>query len=227
MNETRPEQMIVSFRLLRLFLGCLGLALPVALVAGGFWSECCVRPSISAFYYSSSPILHSLFVGTMVAIGAFLVCYKGHAKKTLDRLSDNVITTGAGIGAFGIALFPTGPQSRVECWGRCFDDSLGPQNAGWGEGFNSAHLVFSLLFFAAIFWMAGVRFARSNNTRRRAIYRACAVVILICIIPIAIDAACPGVSGLDFDRYSVVFGLEALAVWAFGTAWLTKGWPKK
>lgn len=214
------RHMIVSYRLLRRFLGCLGLALPVALVAGGFWSESCVRPSISAFYYSSSPILHSLFVGTMCAIGAFLVCYKGHPREPRDFLNDDWISTFAGICAFGIALFPTDPRSRVECWNLVPGDQLGPQGAGWGEGFNIAHIVFSILFFVAITMMSWFQFAKSKKPVRRMIYRVCAALITVSVVLIVI---LEGFS-FNFDRYSVIFGIEALAVWAFGAAWLTKGW---
>ena len=215
-----PGHMIVSYRLLRRFLGCLGLALPVALVAGGFWSEHCVRPSISAFYYSPSPILHGLFVGTMCAIGAFLVCYKGHPQKPGEFLNDDWIATVAGIGAFGIALFPTDPSSRVECLRLCLGDRPGPQGAGWGEGFNTAHIAFSLLFFAAITAMSWFQFAKSDKPVRRVIYRFCAALITVSVLLIVI---LEGLS-FNFDRYSVIFGIEALAVWAFGAAWLAKGW---
>lgn len=214
---------LISYRLLRRFLGCLGLALPVVLVVGGFWCECCVRPSISAYYHSSSPILHGLFVGILCAIGAFLICYKGHPREDDEFLSDRMFAMPAGISAFGIALFPTDPNSRVDCWRLCVDDRLGSQSAGWDEVFNYAHIAFSLLFFVAITAMAWFQFAKSEKRLRRLIYQVCAGLITVCVLLIVI---LEGFS-FNFDRYSVIFGIEALAVWAFGAAWLTKGWGKK
>ena len=221
-NVTDTTAMIVSYRTLRLFLGCLGIALPVALLIGGLWSECCVRPSISAYYHSPTSLLRDIFVGAMAAIGVFLICYKGHPKKGKDRISDNLIATAAGIGAIGIALFPTNKHSRVECW----IPYLSGQGTSTDGVLSHLHNVSSLVFLLAIALLAGVRFARSDNRRRKTVYWICAGLIGACIVPIVIDSICQGAFGLNFDRYSVIFWLEGLAVWAFGAAWLTKGWPK-
>ena len=72
-----------------LFVGGLGAALPVILLVGGFLDECCIRPSISAYYYSPSPILRGLLVGTLVAIAVFLICYKGHPRTQGTFLGDS------------------------------------------------------------------------------------------------------------------------------------------
>ena len=217
-NGSSRLEGVLSHLTLRRFLGCLGLALPVALLTGGYVTECCLRPSISAYYYSPSPILHSLFVGTMSAIGVFLVCYKGYPKKKRERLSDNWIANAAGIGALGIALFPTDPGSRVECRTMC----LGDQSIPWGEGFDNAHIAFSILFFGAVTAMAWFQFAKSQKPARRMIYRVSAVLITLSIATVLIlEGFC-----IYFDQESVIFWLEALAVWAFGAAWLIKGWSK-
>ena len=221
MTDPRDHR-IVSYRLLRRFLGCVGLALPVALLTGGLATECCVRPSISAYFYSPSPILHSLFVGTMCAIGAFLVCYKGHAKKQGEWISDDLSATVAGIGAFGIALFPTDPSSRVKCWNQCIADPLGPESTIWGEGFNVVHNAFSLLFLLAIAAIAWFKFAKSHKPVRKMIYRVSAIAITASVISIVILE----VFRFHFDEHSVIFWIEAVAVWAFGAAWLAKGWGR-
>ena len=234
-SGTLPKSMVLSYLTMRRILGILGFSLPIVLLVGGVLDECCVRPSISAYYYSPSPILHGLFVGTMSAIGVFLICYKGYPRTKGKFLGDNWIATLAGIGALGIAIFPTDPHRRVEC-------SSEPSGAASCAApvcestfaemvFGFLHNASALLFFAAAAAMACLLFTRSGKTEqqcgrkkfRNNIYWGCAALIVASIVPIVIETSWSNVIPLDFDRYSAVFGLEALAVWAFAAAWFVKG----
>ena len=96
---------------------------------------------------------------------------------------------------------------------------------------SNLHNASALVFFAAAAAMACFLFTKSGTDvqqhstkkRRNNIYRACAALIVASIVPIVIETCWPKVIPLDFDRYSAVFGFEALAVWAFAAAWFVKG----
>ena len=61
----------------------------------------CFRYSISQFKYA--PLWGTILTGALVFIGAYLMVYRGEdAHHAEERLA-----TCAGIGAFGVALFPT------------------------------------------------------------------------------------------------------------------------
>ncbi|MEL6619392.1 MAG: hypothetical protein AAFP16_10985 [Pseudomonadota bacterium] len=98
----------VDQRALARVVGSVAVGLPVILwIASHLPStdpfiRTCFRFSISHFYYA--PFWGTVFTGSLVFIGAYLMVYKGedvhHAEQRL--------ATFAGFGAFGVALFPTG-----------------------------------------------------------------------------------------------------------------------
>ena len=63
--------------------------------------DTCFRTSLSHFYYA--PLWGTVFTGALCFIGAYLCVYKGEdVHDAEDRLA-----TWAGLGCFGVALFPT------------------------------------------------------------------------------------------------------------------------
>lgn len=82
---------------LAIWIGLMAVALPFVLLFGGYMSGC-LRESVSHFYFA--PFWGDIFTGTMFFIGTFLIAYRGETK------SENALSTWAGIGAFGTALFP-------------------------------------------------------------------------------------------------------------------------
>ena len=216
-EATPPEDMVISYLTMRRILGILGLALPITLAIGGWLTEGSTRLTISLYYHSPSPLLHGLFVGIMVATGVFLICYKGYRRKQL--LGDNCLTTIAGYGALGIAFFPTD---------RCYEIG-GCQITRADIVFDHLHNISSLVFFAATAAIAWFLFTKSRpgkspssgKTRRNMIYRSCAVIIVVSIVLIVILLKVPEVANSGGNY--VVFWLEAIAVWAFGAAWIVKG----
>lgn len=210
-------------------LGVVGFCLPFTLILGSLTTNLTpYRTSISAHYYA--PNFGAVFVGGLYAISVFLLCYKGYPKRpdayahplmrtAMGRpaevwLTDRSVTSPAGLGAIGTALFPT-----------CIDVTLQPIGVGCTEG---GHLAFAALFLVALTSMSRFRFARSDTPkaawdpekrRDNAIHTTCGLVMAGCLALIALDA----VTHLFGRGSHAVFWLEAVAVWAFAASWLVKG----
>ena len=197
---------------LRNTLGILGILLPVLslffnLAFGGAYNLPGVLTSISATHYSAS---YLLFEGLVFGVGLFLVCYKGYDVK------DRIATILAGSGAITLTLFPCALAGAVN---RNF--LMLPMSVT--EIF---HFAGAFLFFGSLVFLIGFQFTKtgegekvkpgSQKWRRNVLYRVCAGVML--------GALVVGFGGARlFAVPYMVFAGEALALWAFGFAWLTKG----
>ena len=186
-----------NYLTLRKTIGILGLALPPVILAGErVLFLCGTQPTISHYYYTG---MRDVFVGTLWAIGVFLVCYKG------PRGWDNVASNVAGACAILVALFPTAPRQAADS---CALPSAVPQALQGVIG--TLHICFAVGFFLSITAMAFLLFEnRGKRKWTNWIYRACGVAMLGCLLWMAIDG--------------VGFWAEAIAVWAFGIAWLVNG----
>src|SRR5262249_50848876 len=101
---TQQEQAryIRSFLAMRVFIGVLGILLPLLLVFidwGGYDGPF-PRDSLSAYYYSG---MRDVFVAILSATGVFLITYK-----IAEWNLDNATSIVAGIAAVLIPQFPTG-----------------------------------------------------------------------------------------------------------------------
>ncbi|WP_298260207.1 hypothetical protein [uncultured Litoreibacter sp.] len=97
------DEMVLSYSRGRNALGFLGMLLPLLLIFGGIMQLGKVEPSISDFYHTT---FRDVFVGTLCAIGVFLVSYRGYPKSRNEWISDDRVATIAGLSAFGVAFFP-------------------------------------------------------------------------------------------------------------------------
>ncbi|GAA6136742.1 DUF998 domain-containing protein [Arenicella sp. 4NH20-0111] len=93
-----PENQKVLDRLAAL-VGFVAISLPLIMIIGGTVGGSCFRDSISHFYHAQ--FLGGFFVGLLFFIGGFLLAYSG------DHWMETIGSTIAGLGAFGVALFPT------------------------------------------------------------------------------------------------------------------------
>ena len=102
-------------------LGWLGLFLPTALIVHGLGWNGGLPLSISHTYHSA---MGDVLVGTLFAIGVFLIAYKdfnpeeyvgGPPDEFLTRYWDRWFARAAGIGAIGVALFPVDPVTVLTC----------------------------------------------------------------------------------------------------------------
>ncbi len=229
MPEAMRDDVVRSFYRMRRALGVLGFVLPLALIAGGLLSLGNVAPSISDYYHT---LLRDILVGTLTAIGVFLICYRGHGLEGRERLSDDLVTTVGGIAALGVAFLPNAAPVAGGLAAACklgATDSCGSVAQAM-LGYRAAsigHYLSAIVFLSALAWLSLVRFARTARPLRRRIYRACGWVIvamtLATIVASWFKVMGPEAPQAVVNRWLLVLWFEAIAVWAFSISWLTKG----
>lgn len=204
MAENDPR--LMNYMRLRRLVGWLGLLLPLVLIGGGLFIDMAFRPTLSSYYHGE---LRDIFVGTLFAIGTFLITYR------YER-ADDVVTTVAGVAAYAVALFPTSEDHCLDFW-----------NAGASA---QIHVIAAALFLGALGVMSLFLFTRSAGAktpmkrRRNAVYIAAGLTIFICLGIIAYEFTMVGQCPPEdtADRF-VILAAEAVAVIAFGLSWLVKG----
>jgi hypothetical protein len=214
-RENAPVPLVMSYLLMRLLIGVIAVLLPAVLILVNWAIGHGFQPSLSGYYYTP---MRNIFVGSLCAIGVFLVSYYGY------DLSDRLITDGAGLCVVLVSLFPTTPGYQPT-----------PGQVVIGD----FHLGFALVVFVLLAVMA-FRFAKRKPTPpglsfwqqvkyafgftpkgdslrppwATVTYRVCGVVILICvslIYPLANTAT-----------YSLLV-LETIMLESFGISWFVKG----
>jgi hypothetical protein len=209
-----------SYLLMRAAIGFIGVALPVGLLLGDGFLFMGVRParsSLSAYYYSG---MRDVFVGSLCAVGVFLLTYK-----VFEHNLDNTLSIIAGTAAIGVALFSTNrPEGS--------DIALTPLQKLLGElTVTAVHYVCATVFIlslAVITFFFGVREGRRPQQRAghrasrsptfwRRFHWSCAAAIVLSVAFIAVSA----LTGW-FTSYSLIIG-ETAAILAFGLSWLMKG----
>jgi hypothetical protein len=199
------NQLVVSYLVLRKAVGIIGCALPFVLAFGKMILQGPgIQSSISHYYYTD---MGNVSVGSLCAIGVFLMSYRGY-----DR--DKIAGRLGCVFAIGVALFPTTP-------GVCAT----PQ----AKLIGAVHLSFAGLLFLTLAYFSLKLFTKTapdkkptpQKLQRNTVYRVCGYVILGCILLIAV-VHLPSVKTL-VEWLTPVFWLESLAVFAFGASWLIKG----
>jgi hypothetical protein len=204
---------IISFTVLRIWIGILGIALPFILVIGTFaFSDCdFILPSISHYYYSNMKVF---FVGVLSAVSLFLFTYSGYSRL------DNIITTVAAGCCFLVAIFPTYLSKSITC--------LTKGSSFIKQDVNGYHLLFAAMFFVILALMSIFIFTKSSLPKqdqtpakrvRNFIYRFCGIGMIICLISMGL------ISQFWVDKFGDfphVFWFESLILLLFGISWLTK-----
>ncbi len=157
--------------------------------------------SISESYHRGG-LARDVFVGSLLAISAFLASYNGHDNKQM------VLAKIAAIAAIGVALFP------CEC-------DWYPEVIPNVHGASAAIMFIVLAFFCKTFYdRAKDKIQEHPKAKRRcSIYAACAAAIVFSILILGVD-------GL-FNNFikdvipNLTFIFEAVGLVAFGIAWLT------
>lgn len=204
-QSSPPDSLVLSYLALRKAVGIIGLALPFVLAFGKILLEGHgIQSSVSAYYYTE---LRNVFVGSLCAIGIFLMSTRGYDWR--DLIAGRL----ACIFAIGVALFPTTP-------------SMDP--TGREKLIGTLHWSFAALLFLTLAYFSIVLFTESdkqNPTRqklhRNKVYRVSGYTILASILLVAVTQI-PAVKAL-VEPLTPVFWLESVAIIAFGVSWLTKG----
>lgn len=209
------RDVVRSFYRVRQAMGWLGLALPIVLIGGTLAMGDPLPPALSDFYHTP---LRDLFVGILVSLGVFLITYLGH-RKPEGLLSDRVVSTLAGLGAIGIALFP---NDTLDACGGVKIPAL--TLAGQIHVLSAALFLTMTAVFCLVLFRRGDDPPRALKIRRNRFYLACGLTI---VAALALRAAYLGIVGPE-QRCAArdlrpVLWLEVVAVVAFGLSWLVKG----
>jgi uncharacterized membrane-anchored protein len=179
----------------------IGMFLPVVLIVGYvFWPSHDVLASISGYYYSP---LRGVFVGSMCAVGVFLLSYSG------SDFFEDVISDVAGVAAICVALFPTTPPPPV---------------SGTQHVVAVVHAVSAAVFFVMLALFCLRRFPHINDKASPApkwhdiVYYTAGSVILACLLLVVVSSRIPG-----SEPVHPMLILETAAIIAFGVAWFVKG----
>ena len=209
-----------SYLYLRGGIGIIGVALPVVLVIATMILNLSfnVKDSVSSYYYTPTG---DVFVGSLWAIGIFLICYQ------YDHL-DNIVGNIAGVCAIGLSLFPTPPDCPLTNL-NCATELQ--------KKIGVAHFVFSTGFLLALFIMVFFLFTRGNpekvevteadrkrKRRNNIVYRICGIAMAACILLAALLLFVPYLSDDQWHKQvHPILIIEFIATEAFGIAWFVKG----
>jgi hypothetical protein len=214
-DPSSTESYILTYRRIRKVIGWLGISLPCALVLLSLipFFKTAIQNSISYYYYTN---LREIFTGVLCAVSLFLIRYKGFENPVFWK-NDNKMTNLAGIMALGVALIPTNP---VNCPEKIY--TLIPfcvKVLGWLHYFFAASFFAVLAIISIFIFTVGQIKTRDiplSRLNENLIYRTCGFTIIVSLILMPVCEALK-----LFPRSTLV--LEAIALIAFGSAWLIKG----
>ena len=206
-RSKKENALIISYLTLRKIIGLLGFSFPFVLALGAVIAfQTGIQSSMSSYYYTD---MGDYFVGTLCAIGVFMLSYRGY--KGIDHAHGTL----AGICAVGMALFPTTPDNPA---------------SGDARFIGYIHFAFAALFLLTLIYFSLFLFTKTDQSQpatrklqRNKVYKVCGYTMSLCIVLIVIYYLLPGEVASPIEVYKPVFWLEAIAVVAFGISWLTKG----
>lgn len=205
-STSHDSRLVISYLALRKSIGILGLTFPFILVFGGFLINTQIQTSVSEYYHTG---MRDIFVGILFAVATFLLAYKGYDRK--DAIAGNI----AGMCAVGVALIPTTPDNN-------------PTDRQVLIGM--LHLLFAAGYFCTLAYFCLFLFTKTNTDtptarklQRNRVYKISGFLILFSIALIALIVALPDQLVEPLMIYKPVFWLEAIAIIAYGFAWLVKG----
>lgn len=213
-SNRHSKLMVMSFRLMRLIVGILGLIIGIILpIISALLSDCFhIQESISHYYYT---IAGDVFVGLLCAVAFFLIMYPGEGKW------EDLWTNIAGVCALAVAFFPTGYYQII--------DTCTKYSFVFSNWVSKLHLIFAGLFFIILGGVAFFQFpkitAQMTNrefVNRKWFYKGCGITMWICILILL-----PMTFSESYSHFlsvnKIVFFIEVLALVAFGWCWLKKG----
>jgi hypothetical protein len=200
-----PEKLLLSYLTLRIWIGILGILLPISVISYVYLFGGCgeLAPSISSYYHSG---MRNVFVGILCAMGVFMLTYSGFDWR--DRLASSL----AGIFAIGIAFFPA--VTRPCCIPDDGSSNFPTIHSICGAGLFITFALMSLFLFT----MSTEDEMTSKKKKRNVIYRVCGIVMLVCMGLMLIG----NIINAELFPHSF-FSFEATSLIAFGISWVFKG----
>ena len=194
---TQNRGTVFDYRALRLLMGLIALALPFVVLLLS------ARPlsSISASYYTDA---RDAFVGMLFVVSAFLWAYNGHSSKEA-RLSKV-----ASLAAIFVAIFPT------SC------DLYETGGIASSIHYGAAATLFAVLaYFCFVPFRRNTKGQKGKKGRRSKIYFVCGWIMVGCILSVFV--ANFTLSDETIQALRLTFWAEAIALVAFGVAWIVAG----
>ena len=227
-TSMEDDDLVSSFLAVRRAIGLAGISLPVLLFASA-WAlpDGEMKPSISEFYHT---FMGDLLVGVLVAIGLFLIAYVGHKPKEGEFLTDWWVSTLAGIGAVGVALYPTTPDD-LKCEVYEAPETVQGIVSHWCQWWEPIHFISAGLFFVCMALFCFFLFPKVkgggvswSNEPGNVTYFTCGIALVVSIVGLlAYFIVKTSIIGEVLAENNFVFWFETLGVVAFAIAWLTKG----
>lgn len=200
-----------SYRNLKLFIGILGMALPLILVVGGLlYPAHTIQHSVSHYYHTD---LRDVLVGTLASASILFMTYAGYG------IIDDILTWAVGIAGIGVIVFPcpTFPEIPLAPVGifRLPQQLSGPIHFGCAGAFFLLLAINSIFLFT----LSDKRSVGDAKRNRNIVYIVCGAVILACLAALLVLS----LAAKDFfGNSSVALVFEAVMLLAFGFAWLVK-----
>lgn len=215
MTNSAQNPQTVTIDTLKKLVGVIAMFFPLMLILLSYASGQCttVQETISHYYYS---IVGNVFVGALSSIAIFMIIYKGYPNS-----NDNIATNVAGIGALGIAFFPTSAP--------CDTSTCIVVNLYDVPNVASIHYGSAVVMFVALAYICIFLFRKHGGSptpkklARNKIYLVCGITILLAIISIAVLNLFGLVSAEWLCETKIVLVLEWVALFAFGLSWMIKG----
>ena len=214
----QDESAVETYYRVRRAVGYLGLALPVILIIGGFIASRAVEPSISDYYHT---LMRDLYVGVIAGTGVFLLAYTGYAPDSGEKVSDNTVTTVAGLSALGVAFFPNLSAAVPDEVASFWQFAIGRQITAY------VHYISAFIFLGSLGYMSYAKFSKTEDAKRARLFRVCGLVTYAATLGVIVTSALklfgPAGGQKIVTDWLLILWFEALGVWAFSVAWLVKG----
>ena len=160
---------MINTKQLRCFIGGLGMALPIIVVALSLIYGYGFPDSISATYFV--PTCITPFMIILGSAGILLVCYRGY------NTMDNILNTAAGFFAWGVCLFPCAARRGL----------IGTFQIDSGVS-DIIHMLSALFFFGILAYNSLFQFTKGsdnptpNKKKRNIIFRICGIGMIASFI---------------------------------------------
>ena len=224
-----------SYRVMRLVVGVLGVALPLVFIIGEAFflrGGVHVRGSISAYYHTP---MQDVFVGGLCVIGFLLATYMAGEFRTWDFWASLI----AGLAVLGVVFFPTSrsglPAGAPACGSvpepsgcSAVEQTLGEHQTAMIHGICAIVFILFLAVLSFLFATSEV-LPKEDGSKARGgskprvfrnpvlfwVHTSCALVILA--------AGAWAFAGAGIGELTPLYIGEVAAVWAFGFSWIIAG----
>ena len=191
-----PLVKVFDYRALRLMMGLIAMSLPFVVT----FRANLPLSSISASYYTAA---RDLFVGQLFVVGAFLWAYRGQTR--FQAVASKV----ASLAAVCVALFPTPPADQ-------------PATTTGYIHFAAAGILFLILtYFCFVPFMGETWGGKVKEMRRAIVYLFCGSAMVLSMLTLLY--AWLFMEPKTVEALKLVYYGEAMALIAFGFAWMVSG----